>query len=102
MLFGLSVSSVSRKASLLSEPSTWMKQCVVWPMPLGRILSRNIALITVLLPFEVLEKKNKDKSYLPLDTPCRYQVVTIGKQLFQLALCYQFVNVRMTKMNTRV
>lgn len=47
-------SSVTRYASPVSEPSTCRKQFVVWPMPLGRILSRNMALITVLLPLLVL------------------------------------------------
>ena len=46
--------SVTMYASPPSQPSTWRKQLVVWPMPLGRILLRSIALITVLLPFDVL------------------------------------------------
>jgi uncharacterized protein YceK len=43
-------------------PSTWTKQCVVWPIPLGNIFPFNIALITVLLPFDVLRKENKQNT----------------------------------------
>ena len=47
-------SSVVMYASSLSVPSTWRKQFVVWPMPVGKILLRSIALITELFPFDVL------------------------------------------------
>ena len=33
---------------------TWRKQFVVWPRPVGRIFDLSMALITVLLPLEVL------------------------------------------------
>jgi len=46
--------SVTRYDSPLSDPSTCKKQFVVCPIPLGRIFSRNIALITELLPLLVL------------------------------------------------
>lgn len=54
MLFCWSESSVNRNPSDDSQPSTWIKQCVVWPIPLGIILFLNIALIVVLFPLEVL------------------------------------------------
>ena len=56
MLSGWSSPSCMMKDSVPSTPSTWMKQCVVWPIPLGRILCFNIALITVLFPLDVLER----------------------------------------------
>ncbi|CAH0702054.1 unnamed protein product [Spodoptera exigua] len=49
--------SVRKNASSLSEPSTCRKQLVVCPIPLGSILSCNIALITVLFPLLVRPKK---------------------------------------------
>lgn len=48
--------SFSMYPSCPSTPSTWQKQLVVCPMPLGRILSRNIALMTELFPFDVRPK----------------------------------------------
>ena len=50
--------SVTMYASPPSQPSTCRKQFVVCPMPLGRILLRSMALITVLLPFDVLQCKS--------------------------------------------
>lgn len=48
--------SFTKYASWPSTPSTWQKQFVVCPIPLGRILSLSIALITELLPFDVRPK----------------------------------------------
>jgi hypothetical protein len=42
---------------LKSLPSTWRKQLVVCPIPLGNILSLNMALMTVDFPLLVLPKK---------------------------------------------
>lgn len=49
--------SFTKYASVPSIPSTWQKQLVVCPIPDGRIFSRNIALMTELLPFDVRPKK---------------------------------------------
>lgn len=48
--------SFTTYASCPSTPSTWQKQFVVCPIPLGRILSFNMAFITELLPFDVRPK----------------------------------------------
>lgn len=53
--------SVTRYASPFSDPSTWRKQLVVWPMPLGKIFSRSMALITVLFPLLVLKMDEHDQ-----------------------------------------
>ena len=54
---GSLLTSVVRYASPVGEPSTCRKQLVVWPMPVGRILSPRRELIAVDLPLLVLPKK---------------------------------------------
>ncbi len=60
---------------LISFHYTWRKQFVVCPMPIGNILSRNIAFIVVLFPLLVLnknkiliQKTKQGKFYLPKKT----------------------------------
>lgn len=56
-LFFSSDPSVMRQALSPSVPSTLRKQLVVWPIPLGRTLSHNMALITELFPLLVLKNE---------------------------------------------
>ena len=49
---------VSMYGSSPSQPDTLQKQLEVWPIPVGNILSSNMALTTVLLPLLVRPKKH--------------------------------------------